>query len=101
MKLCFLQLFPLSLGFFLKPHSLEDCRRCIDSIDDQIYEKLTQRMKISRLISDYKKMENISVHHIQREEEILRRLKEKSGLNQIFVETLWTEIFQESKRVQT
>lgn len=88
------------MGFFLKPTSIDECRGLIDRIDDQIYERLTARMEISKEIGFHKKYENYTIDHMDREEFIITRLQAKTGLNHGFVEDIWNNIFSESKRVQ-
>lgn len=100
MRLCYVRLFPLSLGYFIRSASIDYCRGWIDRLDDQIYERLAERMEISNMIANHKINKNISISQKDREEFILNRLKEKNKLNHPFVEELWTQVFTESKRLQ-
>ena len=58
---------------------LEELRKEIDAIDDEILELFLKRMDAASKVADYKKENNISVLQKGREREILNRICEKSG----------------------
>lgn len=95
-----MKLLPLSIGFFLYPYPLGYYRKVIDQIDDQIYNQLVERMKISTEIAKQKQQLSYPVEDKTREEQVFQRLLLKSNLSEKLVRNIWTEILEESKKVQ-
>jgi chorismate mutase len=88
-------------GFLNK---LEELRNQIDSIDYQLIELLSSRMKIAEKMGDYKFKNNVTVLQMERWLEILRTRTEHGTLLHLdpaFVERILTLIHQESIRIQT
>jgi chorismate mutase len=83
---------------------LEQLRAQVDSIDAQVIELLTSRMKLVEKIGLYKKANNIAIVQVRRWNEImstsLTRAK-KSGLSTTFLSKVLGAIHQESIRKQT
>jgi chorismate mutase len=83
---------------------LEQLRAQVDSIDAQVIELLTSRMKLVEKIGMYKKANNIAIVQVRRWNEImstsLTRAK-KSGLSTTFLSKVLGAIHQESIRKQT
>lgn len=80
-------------------HSLEDLRRKIDIIDDELMEILGKRMKIADRIGEYKKQNNIRILQTARWDEILNRVADrgsKNGLSEEFISRLFKAVHQES-----
>ncbi len=54
-------------------------RKKVDEIDDQILKALCERVKICKAIGDAKKKQGIPIRDTSRENEVYRRIKEKSA----------------------
>ncbi len=59
--------------------SLEELRKEIDRVDDEILELFLKRMEIASKVADYKRENNLSTLQKGREREILKKVSEKSG----------------------
>ena len=82
---------------------MEDIRRQINEADEQIVKLLAKRMELVIEISSLKQASGIEPEDKKREEEIRDRLKsiaKQKGLNEEFVNHLYTHIFIESHRIQ-
>jgi chorismate mutase len=78
---------------------LEELRREIDKIDDEILKIIIERMRISEKIGVSKKRQNVTILQTDRWNEILeKRLKKGTmqGLSDEFIEKLFKAIHQES-----
>jgi chorismate mutase len=83
---------------------LEDLRDQIDELDDQIVTLLAERMRIARLIGEYKFHHNIAVLQPERWQEIISTRTENGvdkKLTEQFVHSLYTIIHKESIFQQT
>ena len=58
---------------------LSEIRKDIDKIDDQLVRLFCQRMNLSAQVADYKKANNLPIHHPGRERAILQKVAEKAG----------------------
>ncbi|MCW5909995.1 MAG: bifunctional 3-deoxy-7-phosphoheptulonate synthase/chorismate mutase type II [Cyclobacteriaceae bacterium] len=84
--------------------TLSILREQIDQLDDEIMQKLSQRMKISEKIGHYKKENNVTILQVSRWEEIVQTriaLCKAMGLNEEFTNDLLKLIHHESIQVQT
>jgi len=82
---------------------INDFREVIDKIDEDILIGLIRRQKISKLIGEYKKKNNLKIEDKNREKELLEKLKLKAktwNINEKQVSTLWKIILENSKKVQ-
>jgi chorismate mutase len=82
---------------------LEKLRHQIDSIDSQILELLSQRMKTTKKIGTYKSKHNIAAFQLKRWKNIIRsRIETGStlGLDPDFVKKMLQSVHKESIRVQ-
>ena len=89
------------IGFL---NQLEELRNQIDSIDYQLVDLLSSRMKVSEKMGEYKFKNNVAVLQMERWLEILRTRGEHGslkGLDPAFVEKVLTVLHQESIRIQT
>ena len=78
---------------------LEELRSEIDKIDDELFEVIFRRMKISEQIGSNKKRQNVAILQTDRWNEMLEtRLKKglSNGLSNEFIEKLFKAIHQES-----
>ncbi len=76
----------------------------IDHIDDEIMQKMANRMKISRQIGQYKKDNNVTILQVSRWEEIVQTrvsLGKAMGLDEEFTRDLLKLVHHESIQVQT
>jgi len=83
---------------------LGDLRTQIDKIDDLVFQKMAERMKIVEKIGDYKKQNGITILQVNRWDEILnKRIPYAKALNLSpdFAEKLLELIHSESIRKQT
>lgn len=79
-------------------------REQIDHIDDEIMQKMANRMKISRQIGQYKKDNNVTILQVSRWEEIIHTrvaLGKAMGLDEGFTKELLRLVHHESIQVQT
>src|SRR5690606_36384248 len=84
--------------------TLSILREQIDTLDDEIMQKLAARMKISEKIGQYKKENNVTILQVTRWEEIIQTrlaLGKAMGLDPEFMSELLKLIHQESIQVQT
>jgi chorismate mutase len=84
--------------------TLSILREQIDQLDDEIMQKLSQRMKISEKIGQYKKENNVTILQVNRWEEIIQtriKLGKAMGLSAEFTNDLLKLIHHESIQVQT
>ena len=58
---------------------IQDMRKEIDAIDDQMVQLFAQRMDVAARIADYKKAENLPIFVPQREREKLADVAQKAG----------------------
>jgi chorismate mutase len=83
--------------------SLADLRLQIDTIDNDLLEMLSKRMRISREIGTYKKEHNMPVLQANRYDEIMQKrviLGESLGMSPEFVTKVLEAIHEESVRQQ-
>lgn len=79
-------------------------REQIDHIDDEIMQKMANRMKISEKIGQYKKDNNVTILQVNRWEEIIHTrvaLGKAMGLDEGFTRDLLRLVHHESIQVQT
>ncbi len=79
-------------------------REQIDHIDDDIMQKMANRMKISRQIGQYKKDNNVTILQVSRWDEIVQTrvaLGKAMGLDEGFTRDLLRLVHHESIQVQT
>lgn len=82
---------------------LEELRNQIDEIDHDIVNKLSERMRISKKIGEYKKEHGMPIHQENRFAEVLRRVTEEADKQKIsadFICAIYEIIHKESKRTQ-
>ena len=78
-------------------------RKRIDEVDDQILMAICERVKICKAIGAAKKKQGMPIRDTSRENEVYRRIKEKSaqlGLDSGQVETVYREIVNMCSAVQ-
>jgi chorismate mutase len=85
-------------------HKLEELRKEIDKIDDQILEKMSQRMNITSKVGEYKRINNVTILQVNRWDEIIQKRSDFAKILKLdthFVEKLLELIHNESIRQQT
>jgi len=85
------------------PHDLEESRKAIDTIDEELIGILAKRMDIVRKIGEYKKANNTSVFQKSRWSEIVEQriqLGESLDLSPDFIQRVLKAIHQESINIQ-
>jgi chorismate mutase len=82
---------------------IQQLRKRIDEIDDQILQALCERAKICKAIGDAKKKQGMPVRDTSRENEVFKRVKEKSAqfaLDPVQIEAVYREIVNMCSAVQ-
>lgn len=79
---------------------LEKLRRSIDSIDSEILNLFLKRLELCKEIGKLKKDEKLPVFDSKRENEILSKVKEKSGKDFKYTKSLFLKIFEICKEIQ-
>ena len=78
-------------------------RKKVDEIDDQILIALCERVKVCKTIGDSKKKQGKPIRDTSRENEVYRRIKEKSAqfqLDPAQIERVYREIVNMCSAVQ-
>ncbi len=79
---------------------LEKLRRSIDSTDGEILNLFLKRLELCKEIGKLKKDEKLPVFDSKRENEILSKVKEKSGESFKYTKSLFLKIFEICKEIQ-
>jgi chorismate mutase / prephenate dehydratase len=82
---------------------IEQLRKRIDAVDDQILAALCERVKVCKSIGAAKKKQGKPIRDASRENEVYNRIKEKAakiGLNTSQVEAVYREIVNMCSAVQ-
>ena len=85
------------------PDELDVLRRKIDTIDETLFELLSQRIDVCRQIGKYKQQNNLTLFQNNRYTEVLAHyaaMAEEQGLSPRFAEQLFEQIHTESLRQQ-
>jgi monofunctional chorismate mutase len=81
---------------------IQDMRKEIDTIDDQLVQLFTQRMEVAARIADYKKENNLPIYVPDREQEKLADIAQKAGPEMAeYAQQLYAKIFELSRDYQT
>ena len=81
---------------------IQDMRKEIDAIDDQLVQLFAQRMDVAARIADYKKAENIPIFVPAREREKLADVAEKAGPEMAnYTRVLYSMLFELSRSYQS
>lgn len=81
---------------------LQDLRRQIDGIDDQLVQLFAQRMAVSADIAAYKKEQNLPIFVPAREREKLLDVAEKAGAEMAnYTRVLYSMLFELSRSYQS
>lgn len=93
----------VSVGDIEQRDKLDELRRTIDDIDEDILNALKRRIQVIEEIGHYKKAHNITIFQLNRWQEILRsrsQWADKMGLSRQHIEKLCQLLHEESIRVQ-
>ena len=81
---------------------IQDMRKEIDAIDDQLVQLFAQRMDVAARIADYKKAENLPIFVPQREREKLADVAQKAGPEMAnYTRVLYSMLFELSRSYQS
>ena len=81
---------------------LNELRRQIDTIDDELVRLFCQRMEVAEQIADYKRQNNLPILVPAREREKLRDISEKAGSDMAnYARVLYSMIFELSRSHQS
>jgi chorismate mutase / prephenate dehydratase len=81
---------------------LEELRKEIDVLDNQLLEILNQRMEVVKRVGELKKTKNAVIYRPEREKSIIDRLTKlnKGPLNRVAIEAIFLEIFAISRNIE-
>lgn len=82
---------------------IQELRKRVDEVDEQILNALRERAKICRAIGLAKKKQGMHIRDASRENELFKRVKEKAvqfHLDPLQVETVYREIVNMCSAVQ-
>ena len=81
---------------------LENFRKKIDAIDDQLIKLLNQRMAVVKEVGAFKRKSNTTIYKPDREKAILKRLisNSKGLLTPAAIEAIFLEIFAVSRNLE-
>lgn len=88
-------------GRMIDKEKISECRDKIDEIDSKILNLLEERFNLCEKIGEFKREERLPIEDLDREKMAIESRKERSNLNEDFVEKLFKNIFEESKRLQS
>ena len=81
--------------------NLQDYRKQIDAIDDELVRLFKERMEVARKIAEYKKEHDLPVLNAGREQEKLEDISLKAGDDmQVYAGRLYKTIFELSREYQ-
>jgi len=83
---------------------LEEMRREIDQLDNELMEVFARRARFSRKIGQYKKEHNMTILQVKRWDKILEDILEKAkqeGLEEKFVRSIFQTVHHHSINIQT
>ncbi len=83
---------------------LELLREEIDKVDNDLMDRIAERMNLASQIGVYKKQNNVTILQIERWQEILNRVLlsgNSMGLSETFIKAMYNAIHDESIRKQT
>jgi len=81
---------------------INDLRKEIDAIDQELVRLFCRRMEVTARIADYKKENNLPIYHPGREQEVLQKVAALAGPELgDYAQALYSEVFTLSKRYQT
>lgn len=89
----------------MRYETLDDCRKAIDSLDNEILKLLNQRMEVVHRVGEIKNQSGGAIYRPEREKAIIDRLdklsKESGGaLNKSAIEAIFLEIFAVSRNLE-
>jgi len=73
---------------------LNEIRKQIDSVDDQLLQLFLQRMELSEEVAAYKNEHHLPILNKQREREILAKVTEKAGEKERYAYHLFSTLFE-------
>ena len=94
-----------NLSLYLKIFKmLENYRKEIDTIDNQLIELLAQRMEVVKKVWEYKKEHNIQPLQKWRWQKVLENVVskwKKYWLDREFIEDIWNRIHEEALKIES
>jgi chorismate mutase/prephenate dehydratase len=81
---------------------LQDLRKRIDSLDDQLLQLLNDRMELVKKVGELKRATKTIIYRPEREKQILDRLEKQNGglLSRSAIEAIFLEIFAVSRNLE-
>ncbi len=86
-------------------NTLDDCRKAIDVLDDQLLELINERMKVVERVGEIKNESGAPIYRPEREKAILERLEKRNAeqnglLNASAIEAIFLEIFAVARNLE-
>lgn len=84
-------------------NTLEDLRKKIDSIDDQLLQLLHERIVVMKQVGQAKKEEHLTIRDYQRESQKIADIEQKASIldiPQTLVKNIWKLFFEISEEVE-
>ena len=82
---------------------IQKLRKRVDEIDDEVLKALCERVRVCKAIGESKKRQDMPIRDSSRENEVYRRIKEKSAQSQLDptqIERVYREIVNMCSAVQ-
>jgi len=81
---------------------IDEIRKKIDQIDDQILQLLNERAKLAIQVGEVKKARNLEITDQAREQQILERIRQENPgpLSAEAITRLYEKVIEESKRLE-
>jgi len=79
---------------------LQKTRQEIEEIDIKLLELFKERFKKAEIIANYKKNNNLPIQDENREKILLTKLQDTNIIDPLFINRLWSEIFNISRSIQ-
>ena len=90
----------------MEENLLDKCRKEIDEIDHKLILLILKRLKICKIVGNYKKERNLPVYNEEREKAVINKLINYKNLvsefevSDSFINELWIFIMNYSKELQ-
>ena len=79
---------------------LQECRRKIDCIDEQLLSLFLERIEVCKDVALYKEAHGMPIHHPKREQEILEKIQLTAMEHAPYATQIYKTIFTMSKQYQ-
>ena len=90
----------------MEENLLDKCRKEIDEVDHELILLILKRLKICKIVGDYKKEKNLPIYNEEREKAVIKKIINYKNLisefevSDSFINELWINIMSYSKKIQ-